>query len=56
MADVKDNTPDKYAEEAIDWARKEKLLYGDEKGNYRLHSDISRQDMLVFLYRYDQTK
>ena len=52
--DPMDNIPDNYAVEAIKWAVKNKLLYGDEKGNYRLHSKISRQDMLVFLHRYDQ--
>lgn len=46
-----DNTPDKYAKTAIDWAAKNGLLAGDEKGDYKLHSNITRQDMLVFLYR-----
>lgn len=47
----KDNTPDKYAKEAIEWAIKEGILYGNENGDYMLHSNITRQDMLVFLYR-----
>lgn len=50
----KDNTPDKYAKEAIEWAVKNGLLKGDEKGNYKLHSKITRQDMLVFLDRYNK--
>lgn len=49
MAKV-DNTPDKYAKEAIAWAIKNGILAGDN-GNYKLHSNITRQDMLVFLYR-----
>lgn len=56
MAVKKDNTPDKYAKGPIDWAVKEGLLKGDENGNYKLHDNITRQDMLVFLYRYDQSK
>lgn len=46
-----DNTPDKYAKEAIEWAVKNGILKGDENGNYNLHGTITRQDLLVFLYR-----
>ncbi len=46
-----DNTPDNYAVAAIDWAVKNGILVGDDTGNYKLHSDVTRQDMLVFLYR-----
>lgn len=46
-----DNTPDKYAKEAVDWAVKEGILKGDENGNYKLHENVTRQDMLVFLHR-----
>jgi hypothetical protein len=48
---MKDNTPDAYAKEAVEWAKKEGILLGDENGNYMLHSNITRQDMLVFLHR-----
>lgn len=48
---VLDNTPDAYAKEAIDWAIKQGILKGTEDGNYKLHSNITRQEMLVFLYR-----
>ncbi len=47
----KDNTPDKYAKDAIDWAVKDGILVGTDKGDYRLHTNITVQDMLVFLYR-----
>lgn len=47
----KDNTPDGYAKTAIDWAVKNGILKGDENGNYNLHGTITRQDLLVFLYR-----
>lgn len=45
-----DNTPDTYAKEAVEWAIKNGILKGDGK-DYRLHSSVTRQDMLVFLYR-----
>jgi N-acetyl-anhydromuramyl-L-alanine amidase AmpD len=48
---VLDNTPDAYAKEAIDWAIKQGILKGTEDGNYKLHSNITRQEMLVFLHR-----
>lgn len=46
-----DNTPDSYAKDAVAWALKEGVLKGDTKGDYKLHSNITRQDVLVFLYR-----
>ena len=46
-----DNTPDKYAKEAVEWAVKKGILKGDENGNYKLHENVTRQDMLVFLHR-----
>jgi hypothetical protein len=46
-----DNTPDKYAEKIIERARKQGVLVGDENGNEKLHSEITRQDALVFIYR-----
>lgn len=47
----KDNTPDAYAKEAVDWAVKKGILAGDGNGDYKLHSNVTRQDALVFLYR-----
>ena len=52
MAEIKlDNTPDVWAKEAVDWAVKNKILFGDENGNYKLHNACTRQEMLVFLNR-----
>lgn len=45
-----DNTPDAYAKEAVEWAITNGILKGDGK-DYKLHSNVTRQDMLVFLYR-----
>lgn len=46
-----DNAPESYAADAVKWAIDNGILKGDENGNYKLHSNISRQDMIVFLYR-----
>jgi hypothetical protein len=46
-----DNIPDAYAKEALDWALSKSILIGDAKGDYKLHSGVTRQDMLVFLHR-----
>lgn len=50
-AEAKDNVPDPYAAEAVKWAVDNGILYGDNNGNYKLHSSIIRQDVIVFLYR-----
>ena len=47
----KDNIPDLWAKEAVDWAVKNKILFGDDRGDYKLHDNCTRQEMLVFLYR-----
>lgn len=52
MAQIKlDNTPDVWAKEAVDWAVENKILFGDENGNYKLHDNCTRQEMLVFINR-----
>lgn len=48
---AKDNTPDAYAAEAVQWAIDNGILKGDANGDYKLHSTITRQDVLVFVYR-----
>lgn len=46
-----DNTPDEYAQEAVNWAVANDILRGSTNGDYKLHDNITRQDMLVFLHR-----
>lgn len=48
----KDNTPDPWAKEAIEWAVKNNILSGDNIGNYKLHSTCTRQEVLIFLRRF----
>lgn len=51
---VFDNTPDPYAKSHVDWAVSNKILVGDEKGDLKLHSPITRQDSVVLLKKvYD---
>jgi hypothetical protein len=47
----KDNTPAAWAKDAVEWAGENKLLFGDENGNYKLGDACTRQEMLVFLDR-----
>ena len=49
---IKDNTPDAWAAEAVNNAVKNGILFGDDTGNYKLHSECTRQEMLIFLYRF----
>ena len=50
-APPKDNAPDSWAVDSVDFAVENKILFGNAEGNYMLHSKCSRQEMLVFLYR-----
>jgi hypothetical protein len=47
----KDNTPDNYAKEAVEWATANKIIVGDNNGDLMLHKNITRQDLLVILHR-----
>lgn len=46
-----DSTPDSWAKDAVDWSLDNRILFGDGSGNYKLHSECTRQEMLVFLSR-----
>jgi len=48
---IKDNTPDEWAVEAVNNAIKNGIICGDDTGDYKLHSNCTRQEMLVFLHR-----
>lgn len=50
-APAQDNTPDDYAKDAIEYFLQSVVLKGDVNGDLMLHSPITRQDALVFLYR-----
>lgn len=46
-----DSEPSEWAREAVEWARANGIIYGDETGNLRLHDPCTREMMLVFLHR-----
>lgn len=46
-----DNVPDDYAADALSWAQANGIIKGNQNGDYKLHSNVTRQDVLVFLYR-----
>ena len=46
-----DNTP-KISKEAVDWARANGILNGSQDGDLMLSSSCTREQMVVFLFRY----
>lgn len=52
-ADVKsmDNTPSDWAREAVQWALDNGIVFGDERGDLKLHEPCTREQMMVFLHR-----
>lgn len=46
-----DNVPDDYAREAVSWAVNNHILLGTPGGDLKLHEPVTRQDLLVILYR-----
>ena len=51
-----DNTPDTWATEAVEWAKNNGILKGDDTGNLKLHDVCTKQEVLVFLNRYSNLK
>ena len=49
--DTRDNVPKAWEIDAVNWALNKGILKGDENGNLKLHSNATRADLLVFLYR-----
>lgn len=48
---VIDNEPDAWAADSVNAAKDKGILQGDENGNLQLHSNCTRQDVIIFLYR-----
>lgn len=47
---AKDNVPSPWAKEAITWMVKNGVLAGDGNGDYKLHSNITKEACLVLIY------
>lgn len=50
-----DNTPSKWAKEAVEWAIDNGLMAGDKNGDLMLRSPITREQFCVMLKRYHDT-
>lgn len=48
---AKDNEPAEWAREAVEWAKANGIIFGNENGDLMLHEPCTREMMLVFLYR-----
>ena len=51
-APVLDNVPADWAEKAVRWATSNGLMVGDNKGNLMLRSGVTREQLMVILYRF----
>lgn len=49
---VNNNIPDEYAKEAVSWAQEHGILTGTASGDLNLHQPCTRQQLLVFLWRF----
>ena len=49
---LNNNIPDEYAKEAVAWAQKSEILTGTADGNLNLHQPCTRQQLIVFLWRF----
>ena len=47
-----DNTPAVYAAEAVQWARENGILFGDQSGDLKLRTPVTREQAITFLYRF----
>lgn len=50
------NVPADWAKEAVEWAIRNKIVMGDENGALDLRGPVTREQMCVFLYRYDLSR
>lgn len=48
---VLDNTPDDWAKEACEWCTQEGFFSGDDKGDFKWHSTVTRQELAQVIYR-----
>lgn len=46
-----DNIPDAYAKSSVEWAVEKGILIGTTNGDLKLHENVTRQDLMVFLDR-----
>ena len=49
-----DSVPNEWAEEAVEWAVENGIIFGNGDGNLALRQPCTREQMMVFLYRFAQ--
>ena len=49
-----DSVPNEWAREAVEWAVENGIIYGTGDGELKLRDNCTREQMLVFLYRFAQ--
>jgi murein DD-endopeptidase MepM/ murein hydrolase activator NlpD len=50
-----DSVPNEWAREAVEWAVENGIIYGTGDGELKLRDNCTREQMLVFLYRFAQS-
>ena len=54
MNTAQDSVPNEWAREAVEWAQANNIIFGDGNGDLMLRQPCTREQMLVFLYRFGQ--
>ena len=54
--DFSDVAEGKYYENAVKWAAQEGIAYGYGDGTFRPNAEVTREELVVFLYRYAQAE
>ncbi len=50
-----DSEPNEWAKDAVEWAVENEIIYGNQDGDLMLRQSCTREQMLVFLYRFAQS-
>lgn len=50
-----DSVPNEWARDAVEWAVENGIIYGTGDGDLKLRGNCTREQMLVFLYRFAQS-
>lgn len=50
-SDERDNLPSEWAKESVEWAVDNGIIFGDEKGDLKLQSPCTREQVMIFLHR-----
>lgn len=48
---LSENRPEEWSKEAVEWALKNEIMYGDGTGNLQLKEPCTREQVIVFIHR-----